>query len=315
MNRFTSYFDVDDVSEWLLLAEQFRANPTMAGDAGKGKVLGLLFLNPSLRTRMSTQKAAYNLGMQVMVMNLDKDGWQLETEEGAVMNGHAQEHVKEAAQVMSQYCDIIGIRSFPGLTDREADYAEPVLESFIRYATVPVLSLESATRHPLQSFADLITIQQFSKQQLPKVVLTWAPHPRRLPQAVPNSFVEWMRHAPVQLVITNPVGFDLAPAFTKGVHVTNNQEEALQDADFVYAKNWSAYELYGLTAPQLTEWQITEEKLSGTNNAYFMHCLPVRRNVVVADEVLDGPRSLVIHQAANRTVSAQVALYKLLQHG
>lgn len=315
MKNFTSVNDVDNLSDWLSLADTFQKDPLHFSEIGRGKTLGLLFLNPSLRTRMSTQKAAYLLGMNVMVMNLDKDGWQLEMEDGAVMNGNAQEHVKEAARVMSQYCDVIGVRSFPGLEDREEDYAEPVLEAFKKYATVPILSLESATRHPLQSFADVITVRNTSTKPRPKVVLTWAPHPRRLPQAVPNSFVEWMKLADVELVIANPEGFDLAPEFSGGVTITHDQQAALTGADFVYAKNWSAYEPYGKTAPELSDWQITAERMALTDNGRFMHCLPVRRNVVVADEVLDGTQSLVIEQAANRVISAQVALYKLLQHG
>lgn len=315
MKHFTSVHDVDDMNEWLSLAELFQKDPFHFSEAGKGKILGLLFLNPSLRTRMSTQKAAYQLGMNVMVMNLDKDGWQLEMEDGAVMNGNAQEHVKEAAQVLSQYCDVIGVRSFPSLEDRSADYAEPVLEAFKKYATVPILSLESATRHPLQSFADLITVRSLATKPRPKVVLTWAPHPRRLPQAVPNSFVEWMKQADVELVVTHPEGYELAPEFMEGVTVTHDQKAALSGADFVYAKNWSAYEPYGKTAPELTDWQITSEQMALTDNGGFMHCLPVRRNVVVSDSVLDSQQSLVIKQAANRVISAQVALYKLLQGG
>jgi len=315
MKNFTSVNDVDNLNDWLSLADTFRNNPLHFSEIGRGKTLGLLFLNPSLRTRMSTQKAAYLLGMNVIVMNLDKDGWQLEMEDGAVMNGNAQEHVKEAARVMSQYCDVIGVRSFPGLENREEDYREPVLEALKKYATVPILSLESATRHPLQSFADVITVRNTATKSCPKVVLTWAPHPRRLPQAVPNSFVEWMKLADVELVIANPEGFDLAPEFSSGVTVTHDQQAALTGADFVYAKNWSAYEPYGKTAPELNDWQITAERMALTDNGRFMHCLPVRRNVVVADEVLDGTQSLVIEQAANRVISAQVALYKLLQHG
>lgn len=315
MKNFTSVNDVDNLNDWLELADVFQKNPLHFSEVGKGKMLGLLFLNPSLRTRMSTQKAAYQLGMNVMVMNLDKDGWQLELEDGAIMNGNAQEHVKEAARVMSQYCDVIGVRSFPGLEDREADYSEPVLEAFKKYATVPILSLESATRHPLQSFADMITIRNTTAKPRPKVVLTWAPHPRKLPQAVSNSFLEWMKLADVDLVVTHPEGFDLAPEFAADVTVTNDQESALAGADFVYAKNWSAYEPYGKTAPELTDWQITTEKMALTDNGRFMHCLPVRRNVVVADEVLDGSQSLVVQQASNRVISAQVALYKLLENG
>lgn len=312
MKKFTSIQDVPDLPDWLALARKVKAQPFDFQKYGKNKTLGLLFLNPSLRTRLSTQKAAQNLGMQVMVMNMQQDGWAIEMEDGTVMDGGTQEHIREAAGVLSQYCDIIGLRTFPGLKNREEDYAEKVLTKFIQNATVPVLSLESATRHPLQSFADLLTIEEFKSKPRPKVVLTWAPHPRALPQAVPNSFVEWMKNAEVDLSITHPEGWELAPEFGEGVPVHHNQDAALEGADFVYVKNWSAYQDYGRTGQELRSWMITPEKMQLTNQAKLMHCLPVRRNVVVADAVLDSPQSIVLQQASNRTYTAQTVLLKML---
>lgn len=312
MKKFTSIQDVPDLPDWLALARKVKAQPFDFQKYGKNKTLGLLFLNPSLRTRLSTQKAAQNLGMQVMVMNMQQDGWAIEMEDGTVMDGGTQEHIREAAGVLSQYCDIIGLRTFPGLKNREEDYAEKVLTKFIQNATVPVLSLESATRHPLQSFADLLTIEEFKGKPRPKVVLTWAPHPRALPQAVPNSFVEWMKNAEVDLSITHPEGWELAPEFADGVPVQHNQDAALEGADFVYVKNWSAYQDYGRTGQELRSWMITPEKMQLTNQAKLMHCLPVRRNVVVADAVLDSPQSIVLQQASNRTYTAQTVLLKML---
>ena len=312
MKKFTSVQDVPDLPDWLALARKVKAQPFDFQKYGKNKTLGLVFLNPSLRTRLSTQKAAQNLGMQVMVMNMQQDGWAIEMEDGTVMDGGTQEHIREAAGVLSQYCDIIGLRTFPGLKNREEDYAEKVLTKFIQNATVPVLSLESATRHPLQSFADLLTIEEFKNKPKPKVVLTWAPHPRALPQAVPNSFVEWMKKAEVDLTITHPEGWELAPEFAEGVPVNHNQDVALEGADFVYVKNWSAYREYGKTGLELHSWMITPEKMQLTNQAKLMHCLPVRRNVVVADAVLDSPQSIVLQQANNRTYTAQTVLLKML---
>jgi len=262
---------------------------------------------------MSTQRAAQNLGMDVMVLNMDKDGWQLEFEDGAIMNGSSQEHIKEAAAVISQYCDVIGIRTFPSLQNREEDYIEKILGSFVKYATVPVLSLESATLHPLQSLADWLTIEEHKKREVPKVVLSWAPHPRALPQAVPNSFVQWLKAAPVELVITHPEGYELSNEFTVGVPVEYDQNKALVGADFVYAKNWSSYNDFGKILSTDSSWMITEKKMALTNQGAFMHCLPVRRNVIVADQVLDGPNSLVIQQAENRTYAAQAVLKRLLE--
>lgn len=312
MKQFTAVADVPDLNTWIDLARKVKAQPFEFQEFGKHKTLGLIFLNPSLRTRLSTQKAAHNLGMQVMVMNMHQDGWAIEMEDGTVMNAGSQEHIREAAAVLSQYCDILGVRSFPGLIDREEDYQEKILTKFMQHATVPVLSLESATRHPLQSFADLLTIEEQKKKPRPKVVLTWAPHPKALPQAVPNSFAEWMRAGSVDLVITHPKGWELASEFTAGVPVLHDQEKALEGADFVYAKNWSSYLEYGKIGHQYNDWMITPEKMLRTNQAKFMHCLPVRRNVVVADAVLDGPDALVIEQANNRTYTAQTVLLKML---
>lgn len=313
MMNFTSANDISNMEAWLKKALEIKANPFAYKEFGQNKTLGLIFLNPSLRTRLSTQKAAMNLGMNVMVMNLGTEGWSIEMTDGTVMDQGSQEHIKEAAGVISQYCDIIGIRTFAELKNRDEDYSEKVLTKFIQNARVPVVSLESATLHPLQSLADLITIEEQKKVTRPKVVLSWAPHPRALPQAVANSFVEWMKQADVELVITNPEGFDLAPSFTDGVPVIHNQDEALAGADFVYAKNWSSFENYGQTAPNLTNWTISQAKMDLTNNGKFMHCLPVRRNVVVTDEVIDSQNSLVLEQANNRTYAAQTVLLKMLQ--
>ncbi|MEQ8242615.1 N-acetylornithine carbamoyltransferase [Fulvivirga sp.] len=315
MKNFTSIKDVPDVKALLQLALEVKKQPYNYKSYGENKTLGLLFFNPSLRTRMSTQKAAQNLGMQVMVMNLNSDGWQIELEDGAVMNQGTQEHIKEAAGVISQYCDIMGVRTFPSLTDKEADYSEKVLNKFLEHTLVPVISLESATLHPLQSFADLITIEEQKKIAKPKVALSWAPHVRSLPQAVPNSFAQWMNNTDVDFVITNPEGFDLAEEFTNGTKVIHDQDEALKGADFVYAKNWSSYEDYGKIRTDLNDWQITNKKMSLTNNGKFMHCLPVRRNLVVADEVLDSSASIVLEQANNRTYAAQTVLLNILKNG
>jgi N-succinyl-L-ornithine transcarbamylase len=313
MNQFTSIKDISNLDDLLSLSKKIKENPFDYQSFGKNKTLGLLFFNPSLRTRLSTQKAAINLGMNVMVMNLNTDGWSIELEDGTIMNKGTQEHIKEAAGVISQYCDIIGIRTFASLSDKKEDYEEVIINKFIESATVPVVSLESATLHPLQSFADLMTIEEFKKTAKPKVVLTWAPHPKALPQAVANSFAQWMSKADVELVIANPKGFDLSPEFTEGIEVIHNQDEALVAADFVYAKNWSSFEEYGKIGTKFNDWTITKEKMDLTNNGKFMHCLPVRRNVVVSDEVIDSKNSLVLEQANNRTVAAQTILLKMLQ--
>lgn len=314
MKKFTSVQDVLNLDELLNEALYLKQNPYKYKTLGENKTLGLIFLNPSLRTRLSTQKAGQNLGMNVIVMNLDKEGWALETKEGAIMNGTSVEHIKDAAAVMGQYCDIIGIRSFPKLQSREEDYSEELLQQIIKYSKVPVVSLESATRHPLQSLADLITIKENNKlNKRPKVVLTWAPHIKPIPQCVANSFAEWMSQANVELFITHPEGYELAEEFTQGATVTTNQEEALQDADFVYVKNWSSYQDYGKVISDGSGWMMTNEKLQQTNNAKVMHCLPVRRNVELSDEMLDGPNSLVLEQANNRTFAAQAVLKRMLE--
>lgn len=313
MPHFTSVSDVPDLPDLLRMAAEAKADPYQWQHLGRGKTLGLIFFNPSLRTRLSTQKAAANLGLQCIVMNVGSDGWQLEFADGTVMNGGTAEHVKDAAAVMGRYCDILGVRSFPSLKHREEDYQETVIEAFKRYAGVPIVSLESATRHPLQSLADLLTMEEQRQVERPKVVLTWAPHPRALPQAVANSFAEWMRETDYELVITHPEGYDLAAAFAAGHEVSYDQDAALRDADFVYVKNWSSFREYGQILSQDPAWMLSPEKMALTNQGKFMHCLPVRRNVVVADAVIDSPQSLVLDQAENRTYAAQAVLTWLLQ--
>lgn len=311
MRNYLTISDIEDLSSLLEEMAQLKKENRHAA-LGKGKTLGLLFFNPSLRTRMSTEKAARLLGMDVMLINVDKDGWALEFEDGVVMDSGKAEHVREAAAVVSQYCDIIGVRAFPELKDREKDQAERVLEGFRKYAGVPVVNLESATAHPLQALADALTITELSTTKKPKVVLTWAPHPKALPQAVPNSFVEIMQRMEVDLWITNPEGYDLDPGITRGIPVVHDQDTALEDADFVYVKNWSSFQEYGSILSEDPSWMFTPEKLQLTRDARVMHCLPVRRNVVIADQVLDSPNSVVIQQAGNRTYAAQVVLKKLL---
>lgn len=312
MKNFLSFKDVPDLGQLISSGIAAKSNPFADAELGKNKTIGLLFFNSSLRTRLSTQKAAQNLGLNVITMNVGQDGWGLEMEEGVIMNGDKAEHVKEAAAVIGSYCDIIGIRSFAGLQNREKDYAEIVFAQFQKYAGVPIVNLESATRHPLQSLADCITIEEFKVKKRPKVVLTWLPHFKALPQAVANSFCEWMNPMDVELVITHPEGYDLAPEFVGKGQVIYDQDKALEGADFVYGKNWSSYEQYGKVLTDNPSWMITEAKMTLTDNGKFMHCLPLRRNVKVADEVLDGPRSLVIEQAANREWSAQAALKEVL---
>ncbi|KIO77080.1 acetylornithine carbamoyltransferase [Pedobacter lusitanus] len=318
MNQFTSVNDVEDISQLVKDALALKSNPYADQQLGKNKTLGLVFLNPSLRTRLSTQKAAINLGMSVMVMNMDKEGWALETEDGVVMNGSTVEHIREAAAVMGQYCDILGLRSFPKLVSREEDYNEDFFNKFIQYCGVPVVSLESATRHPLQSLADLVTIRETWKGEAkPKVVLAWAPHIKALPQAVPNSFAEWMCKAQqedmLDFTIVQPAGYELAEDFTSGAHITHNLQEALEGADYIYVKNWSSYKEYGKILPYPEGWMLNNELLKGTNQARVMHCLPVRRDLELSSEVLDGPNSLVIQEAGNRLWAAQAVLKGLLQ--
>ena len=312
MKLFSSVNDVTDIHQLVSEALAQKKNPFADELLGKHKTLGLIFLNPSLRTRLSTQKAAMNLGMQVMVMNLDKEGWALETQDGVIMNGTTVEHIREAAGVMGEYCDVIGFRSFPGLMNREEDYSEGIFNKFVKFCGVPVISLESATRHPLQSLADLITIEELKKTAKPKVVLTWAPHVKPLPQAVANSFAEWMNKTDYDFVITHPQGYDLAPEFVGKATVTNNQDEALAGADFVYVKNWSSYQDYGKVLTKGEGWMMTNEKIKITNNAGVMHCLPVRRGLELSHEILDGPNSLVLNQANNRVWAAQAVLKSIL---
>ncbi|MBX2871921.1 MAG: N-acetylornithine carbamoyltransferase [Saprospiraceae bacterium] len=311
MKNFESVADASQLGALIKKGIDLKADPLQAEALGKGKTLVLLFFNPSLRTRLSTEKAGINLGMSVINMNAGQ-GWQLEFEDGKIMNMDKAEHIREAAAVISQYADIIGIRTFPSLTDRERDYADFILHQFMRYASVPIISLESAIRHPLQSLADLITIEEHKTKARPKVVLSWAPHPRALPQAVSNSFLEWVNRTDVELVITHPEGYELAPQFTQGIPITHKQEEAFEGADFIYTKNWSSFNSYGKILSQDPNWMITPEKMALTDNGKFMHCLPVRRNVVVADGVLNSEASLVIHQANNRTFAAQAVLHEIL---
>jgi len=315
MKKFTSVDDILDLDELILSAKKIKSAPFENSELGKNKTLGLLFFNPSLRTRLSTQKASLNLGIHCIVMNLNTEGWSLEFENGTVMDGNKVEHIKEAAQVISQYCDVIGIRSFPTLTDKEKDEEEQVISAFVKYSTIPVISLEGATEHPLQAVADALTIQEYKKKRKPKVVLTWAPHPKALPHAVPNSFVKIMKLSEYDLVITHPKGYELNPEITKGATITNNQDEAFKNADFIYAKNWSSYNDYGKILSNDTNWTVTSEKMALTNNGKFMHCLPVRRNMIVSDEVLDSENSIVIPQANNRTFATQAILKKILENG
>ena len=282
---------------------------------GENKTLLMIFFNSSLRTRLSTQKAAMNLGMNVMVLDVNQGAWKLETERGVVMDGDKAEHLLEAIPVMGSYCDIIGVRSFAGLKDRNEDYEERVIEQFIKYSGRPVFSMEAATRHPLQSFADMITIEEHKRTPRPKVVLTWAPHPKALPQAVANSFAEWVLKSDYELVITHPEGYELDEEFTRGATIEYDQRKAFEGADFIYAKNWSAYEgdNYGKVLSEDKDWTVDAEKMALTNNAFFMHCLPVRRNMIVTDEVIESPTSLVIPEAANREISAQVVLKRMLE--
>ncbi|WP_445381158.1 acetylornithine carbamoyltransferase [Robiginitalea sp. IMCC43444] len=310
MNHFRSMEDIRDFEHWLQLGEEMSGNPGLFQNKGRGKTICLLFFNNSLRTRLSTQKAAKDLGMEVMTMNFGAEGWMLEFEDGTRMDGNKAEHIREAAAVVGLYADIIGIRAFAGLKDRDKDLAEEVLQGFVRYSGVPILNLESANGHPLQALADSLTIHANRTKPKPKVVLSWSPHPRALPQAVPNSFVNAMRKMDVELHITHPKGYELNPDIVGAYSPVYDQEEALQGADFVYVKNWSSFTQYGQVLSQDANWMMTAEKLGA---ARFMHCLPLRRNVVVSDEVLGGPNSLVLEQAANRVVSAKLALLYLLE--
>ena len=316
MKNFLSVKDAGNISGLINSALNFKKVPLAQPTLGKGKRIGLLFLNPSMRTRLSTQIAAQNLGMEAIVFNASQDGWTLEFEEGAVMNGTTSEHIKDAAPILGNYFDILGVRTFPALKSREEDYAEKIMNSFVKYSGVPVISLESATVHPLQSLTDIITISEYlpvKDKVKPKIVLTWAPHVKPLPQCVANSFSEWVNAwGKAEFVIANPEGYDLDKSFTKDAAIFNNQEEALKDADFVYVKNWSNYKDYGKIVPVRGDWMLTNKKLELTNNAKVMHCLPVRRNVELSDEVLDGPHSIVTEEAGNRVWAAQAVLADIL---
>ncbi|HLT50759.1 MAG TPA: hypothetical protein VKZ93_02315 [Arenibacter sp.] len=309
MQHYLSLQDIDSLPQWVDEAKSLKAAPQQYKTLGAGKTICLLFFNNSLRTRLSTQKAAMNLGMDVIVMNFGSEGWALEYADGSIMDQGTSEHIKEAAQVVAQYCDVVAIRAFASLTDKEQDKAEVVLNGFKKYAGIPVINMESSVGHPLQALADAITLSEHNTKKRPKVVLSWAPHPKALPHAVANSFVEMMQLQEADFVITHPKGYELDPAITKSSTIEYNQDRALEDADFVYVKNWSSYEDYGKVLNQDKNWTMTAKKLG---KAQFMHCLPVRRNVVVADEVLDGERSLVIQQANNRTYAAQIVLKKIL---
>ncbi len=326
MKQFISAHDVQNIPALIRKALDYKANPWKDETLGKRKRIGCLFLNPSMRTRLSTQVAAQQLGMETVIFNVGNDGWSLEFEEGAIMNGATVEHVKDAAPIMGNYFDILAIRTFPGLKDREADYGEHIIKQFIQYAGIPVLSLESATLHPLQSLTDLVTISESwnatnhalaaSKVQLPKpkVVLTWAPHVKALPQCVANSFAQWVNAwGEADFVITHPKGYELAEEFTQGATIEYDQEKALKDADFVYVKNWSAYSPYGSLPPFGGDWMLTNEKIGQTCHAKVMHCLPVRRNIELSDEILDGPNSIITQEASNRVWAAQAVISSLLQ--
>jgi len=311
--NYLSIKDIDNLSYWVKEAIALKKDPLKYQDLGKNKTIGLLFFNNSLRTRLSTQKAAMNLGMDPIVMNFGNEGWALEFEDGTIMDQGKSEHVKEAAQVISQFCDVIAIRAFASLTDKEKDLAEEVLTAFAKYATVPVVNMESSVEHPLQALADAITMEEFKVPHKPKVVLSWAPHPKALPHAVANSFIEMMQKQEADFVITHPEGYELNSEVVKDSTVEYDQEKAFENADFIYTKNWSSFNEYGKVIPQDKTWMITADKMAKTKNAKFMHCLPVRRNVVVADEVLDSENSIVIEQANNRTYSAQIVLKKILE--
>ena len=315
MKKFTCVNDIGSLDKALKEAAEIKSDRFAFSELGKNRTLLMLFFNSSLRTRLSTQKAAMNLGMNVMVLDVNQGAWKLETERGVIMDGDKAEHLLEAIPVMGSYCDIIGVRSFASLTDKKADYEEKVLNQFIKYSGRPVFSMEAATRHPLQSFADLITIEEFKTKERPKVVLTWAPHPRPLPQAVANSFAEWMNATDYDFVITHPHGYELDPSFVGKAKVEYDQKKAFEGADFIYAKNWSAYSdpNYGKVLSTDRSWTVDTEKMGLTDGAFFMHCLPVRRNMIVTDDVIESEKSIVIPEAANREISAQVVIKRLLE--
>ncbi|MBN1924589.1 MAG: N-acetylornithine carbamoyltransferase [Prolixibacteraceae bacterium] len=313
MKHFTSVYDLPSLEMGLQEAFEVKKHPYDFQHLGKNKTMILLFFNSSLRTRLSTQKAAENMGMKVMVLDVNQGAWKLETERGVIMDGDKAEHLLEAVPVIGSYADVIGVRSFAQFESRDDDYNEIILNQFVQYAGVPVVSMEAATRHPLQSFADHITIEEYKKKPNPKVVLTWAPHPRALPQAVPNSFVEWMRQTDYELVVTHPEGYELAPEFMGEVKPEYDQMKAFEGADFIYAKNWASYTHYGKILSKDMNWTVSDRQMAVTREAKFMHCLPVRRNMVVSDSVIESPNSIVIPEAANRVVSAQAVLKMILE--
>lgn len=318
MRKFFDVSDIGDLDTALKEAFQVKENPFAWKHLGENRTIMLVFFNSSLRTRLSSQKAALNLGMNPIVLNIGQDSWKLETQLGVVMDSDKSEHLREAIPVMASYCDIIGIRSFAGLTDRDFDYGETILNQFVEFGSKPVISLESATVHPCQAFADLITIEEYKRKPHPKVVMTWAPHPKALPQAVPNSFAQWMNRSDVEFVITHPRGYELDPRFAGNAKVEYDQMKALEGADFVYAKNWSCPGVtnpadYGKILSKDMSWTVDDAHMAVTDNAYFLHCLPVRRNMIVSDSVIDSSASLVIPEAANRVVSAQVVMKRMLE--
>ncbi|MBR3915629.1 MAG: acetylornithine carbamoyltransferase [Bacteroidaceae bacterium] len=315
MRNFISVKDIGNIKDAVREAMEIKADRYKYCELGRNKTLMMVFFNSSLRTRLSTQKAALNLGMNVIVLDINQGAWKLETERGVIMDGDKPEHILEAIPVMGSYCDVIGVRSFARFESKEDDYNEVILNQFIKYSGKPVFSMEAATRHPLQSFADLITIEEHKKKERPKVVLTWAPHPKALPQAVPNSFAEWMNATDYEFVITHPKGYELAQEFVGNARVEYDQMKAFEGADFIYAKNWAAYvgENYGKVLSTDRSWTVSERQMAVTDNARFMHCLPVRRNMIVTDDVIESPRSLVIPEAANREISATVVLKRILE--
>jgi N-succinyl-L-ornithine transcarbamylase len=315
MKKFTCADDIGDIRSAIDEALEIKRDRFAHCDLGKNRTLLMIFFNSSLRTRLSTQKAAINLGMNVIVLDVNQGAWKLETERGVIMDGDKPEHLLEAIPVMGCYCDLIGVRSFAGLKDKAEDYEERVIEQFIRHSGRPVFSMEAATRHPLQSFADLITIEEFKTVRRPKIVMTWAPHPRALPQAVPNSFAEWINKTDYEFVITHPEGYELDPKFVGRAKVEYDRDKAFEGADFIYAKNWSAYNdpNYGKVLSTDRRWTVDSDAMALTDNAYFMHCLPVRRNMIVSDDVIESDRSIVIAEAANREISAQTVLKRFLQ--
>ncbi len=315
MKTYTNVKDLGNLKDAIQEALEIKKNRYAYKHIGENKTLLMVFFNSSLRTRLSTQKAGMNLGMNTMVLDINQGAWKLETERGVVMDGDKPEHILEAIPVMASYCDVIGVRAFAGLEDKKFDYEETIINQFIQHSGKPVFSMEAATGHPLQAFADLITIEEFKDKPRPKVVLTWAPHPRCLPQAVPNSFADFMNEANVEFVITHPEGYELAPEFVRGARVEYDQMKAFEGADFVYAKNWSAFQdpNYGKIISKDMSWTVSSRQMAVTNDARFMHCLPVRRNMIVTDEVIESPRSIVIPEAANREISAQVVIKRLLE--